>query len=612
MDIDANCCTSCHENPRLSKGSDYAEESYNQSGQSSSPFKKARIDLVKSWPQSYRRGAGAGAGQENENINNSIHNNNNNNSSSSSREGSGRERRRSRRGRRKGGDLGGRVGRCNSVGGDLDNMPYITDFDTSYTSDSKTDLESLPDLTDDDDDNNNLPSSPEVTPTKQKHKFIFLDEPHFKFEFQRKSLYEGLRASQREVEPSTPSIFEIPEIVHRIITYVDAQNTVLPHEATPVRRKPISHNHAMLIYGSKRLAELALKDKEMVESNDRYLNNPLYNCLLVNKLFNKITKQVLLQKFYFDDETRLQKYIMSKLEETKGADNHYHHRHHQQQQQQPRVFNLHKIFRLKQSTFNFLNHQMDFSKLRSFHLFMCPKIQPSWQSFTNASNLTEIVITGNKAVDDTFCYKVSQFCQKLELLDLRACELITDSGLYSIFEKNKNLKVVNVGRKNKGHLITDSSLHILVRNNKRLHTLGLSGSYVTDRVLWEIAALPDLARLSLNNCCQISNQCITSIFTTNTTALRYLSVLELRHNLQLIDLAGLIAYKRAKDYGHEKTGIFFLLELCEELMYRYRIQELEIDRVMSQKIVNDINQFVHGDDTDLSLDQVSRLRRFHE
>ena len=37
---------------------------------------------------------------------------------------------------------------------------------------------------------------------------------------------------QQRLTSSSPSIFEIPEIVYKIISYVDEQNTILPQEST--------------------------------------------------------------------------------------------------------------------------------------------------------------------------------------------------------------------------------------------------------------------------------------------------------------------------------------------------------------------------------------------
>lgn len=58
---------------------------------------------------------------------------------------------------------------------------------------------------------------------------------------------------------SQPSIFEIPELVHKIIVYADAQNTVIPREKTPVCRKPLSFQHALLVHGNEEAAKLAME-----------------------------------------------------------------------------------------------------------------------------------------------------------------------------------------------------------------------------------------------------------------------------------------------------------------------------------------------------------------
>jgi len=193
---------------------------------------------------------------------------------------------------------------------------------------------------------------------------------------------------------------------------------------------------------------------------------------------------------------------------------------------------------------------------------------------------------------------ISQNCPNLTHLDLRACELLTDSGLYHIFKANHKLQLVNVGRKNKGHLITDTSIGTLVKNNHHLHTLGLAGSYISDVVLWQIGYnLKHLSRLSLNNCPRLTNSGVANAL-NQSRFFPHLTVLELRFNLQLTDLKSLIHFKNRKNYQYyhqeqNSAGDLLLVELCETLMYRMRRQELDLDKLISNKIMNDILYWIN-------------------
>lgn len=466
-----------------------------------------------------------------------------------------------------------------------------------------SDLESLPDLTDDDAD------TPETTPIKASHKFTFLDT----ISPGRKLVFSGC-GQQEESLPSKSageSIFDVPELVHRILLFVEAQNDCQPREHTPIRRKPLSYNHALLIYGDKELAQQAMAEdnKQQKQEQQQYHHtpsNPLFNCLLVNKLFNRITREILAKTFYFSNDTQFQKYITAISSPNIVST---------PIQFQPQLFNLHKLFHSNQSLFNkAICNNINFHNLTSFELFMCPKIYPSWEIFqTCGQKLKTLVITGSKTIDNDFCFMISQYCQNLTHLDLRACELISDSGLYQIAKTNHNLQQVNVGRKNKGYLISDVSIMPLIKNNVNLHTLGLAGTYISDVVMWQMGhSLKLLSRLSLNNCPRLTNSGLTHVL-NQPHVFPHLTVLELRFNLQLTDLTSLIHFKNRKTYQyyHQREGEteasaygeLLLVELCETLMYRMRRQELDLDKLISNKIMNDILFWINDqweNDGDLS------------
>ncbi|RCK66704.1 Antagonist of mitotic exit network protein 1 [Candida viswanathii] len=463
-------------------------------------------------------------------------------------------------------------------------------FSSDYApgSDVSSELESLPDLTDDE-------YTPDSTPIKQVPNSYFstILEPPPVFELQKLQQLAIHEQRQPAFASSSPSIFEIPEIVHKIISYVDGQNTVLPLECTPVRRRPLSYKHALLIHGNKEMAQNALNEEEPQEVCSPS-TSPLFNCLLVNKLFYRITSEIMSQKFYAHEEHQLHKFINNQGPTSI--------------QLQPKVFILHKLFQTKQAVFDQLAKLMNFQSLSWFELYMCPKILPPISIFRQCgAKLKKLIITGSKTVDDEFLNQVSKYCPNLEVIDLRACELVSDFGLYQLSTNCANLRMVNLGRKNRGHFITDTSISRIIDNNRNLNTIGLAGCYISDKVLWELAyKLPNLSRLSLNNCPHISNNCISLIF-SNPRFFTKLSVLELRFNLQLSDLKSLIEFKRRQSYHY---NIVLLLELCETLMFKLRQQELEMDKLISQKIFQDISDWANDyDDGDLLYLEIIRLAR---
>lgn len=478
---------------------------------------------------------------------------------------------------------------------DQEEFSFSSDYAPS--SDVSSELESLPDLTDDE-------YTPDSTPIKPVPNCYFTTilEPAPVFELQKLQqldIYEQ-QPKQPLVVSSSPSIFEIPEIVHKILSYVDGQNTVLPLESTPVRRKPLSYKHALLIHGNRQMAESALNDsrqqqqQQLEQEQPSYSSSPLFNCLLVNKLFYRIASEILSQKFYAHEENQLHKYINNQGPTTV--------------QLQPKAFILHKLFLMKQGVFDQLIKLMDFQSLTWFEFYMCPKILPPVSIFKQCgTKLKKLIITGSKIVDDEFVKQVSKYCPNLEVIDFRACELISDFGLYQLSNNCTNLRMINLGRKNRGHYITDTSISKIIENNRNLNTVGLAGCYITDKTLWELAyKLPYLSRLSLNNCPHITNNSISHLF-SNPRLFTRLSVLELRFNLQLTDLKSLIEFKRRQSYHY---NIVLLLELCETLMFKLRQQELEMDKLISQKIFQDISDWANDyNDGDLLYQEIIQLTR---
>lgn len=415
-----------------------------------------------------------------------------------------------------------------------------------------SDLESLPDFTEDD-------GTPDSSPVKGTKAFdttnilgTILDSPSIHFNIVR-------------------NIFDIPEITHRIIEFVDAQNTVILQEDTPVRRKPLSSNHALLMHGKEILSETT-------QTSSSEYSGALHSCLLVNKLFHTITSEILNKKLMFQSETQLTQF-------TRSTSN-----------KKPELLIFHKLFTTRQAVLDTLAvSSLCLDNLRWLQFYMCPKLYPSVDFLT--PSLTKLIITGSKVVDDTFLSTVLAKCPGLQVLDIRACELVTDSGVYQIGKNCTRLTTINLGRKNKGNLITDHSLSKLILNNRQLSTVGLAGCHITDKTIWDLAihTLAHLQRLSLNNCPFITNHLIPLILSRrNNFFFNHLLVLELRFNNQLTDLIPIIQFKRRQN----SKGTPLLVEVCEPLMMRLRQLELEMDKMISKRIFKDILDWVNEEDGD--------------
>ena len=331
-------------------------------------------------------------------------------------------------------------------------LPFSdTEFSFTSSSDSDMDLESLPDLVE---DNNTPLSSPQQPPTPSH---TFLERPGRIFDHQEKGfpknkvqikLQKQLELSRLESTPEykPPSIFEIPEIAYKIVEYAAIQNDNSPKEVSPIRRRPLSFKHALLIHGNK---ELAKKSMENIPSliYPKSHSNILYNCLTVNKLFNAIANELISKKFYFNDEENLSKFLQGNAEHNMFK---------------PTEFKLHRLFNLKTHHFDSLFPKFDVLNLSKIEIFMCPKFLPPQEFYHSGHNIKQIVISGSKILDDNYLMMVSKMCPNLEVLDIRGCDMVTDAGVYHLGKNCSKLTTVNLGRKVKGHLITDAGVHKLV------------------------------------------------------------------------------------------------------------------------------------------------------
>lgn len=456
-------------------------------------------------------------------------------------------------------------------------LAHLSDLEFNFSSllaCENSDTESLPDLTDDASICGSVYSV--VTPTKVSPLFFEgLDSP---IAGRKRLFLHDYEEYQPPVQQKTPTIFDIPELVHKIIEYVDIQNTSVPNEHKPPRRKPLSYKHALLMHGNEALALQAMhQDTHMDVDNGLKSPNALHACLLVNKLFHRITKEVMSSRLCFSDEQRFYQFVRNNDEEFYSSF-------------RPTSLVLNKLFCAKQFALDKIANVIDYSRLEWLEIYMCPKLLPPTQLLHNS--LRSLIITGSKIMDDSLLIEVSTKCPNLQVVDLRACEGITDYGVHALATSCTQLVSVNLGRKKRGHLITDHSISTLVCNNRKLQTVGLAGCYITDKSLWELAMNcgGSVERLSLNNCPYITNQLLPVIL--HHDLMPKLSVLEIRFVTKITNFDPIVTFRRKQN----SKGICMLVEMCEDLLVRLRECEMRMDNQISESIFEDISEWANAKD----------------
>ncbi|KAH3667439.1 hypothetical protein OGAPHI_003088 [Ogataea philodendri] len=176
-------------------------------------------------------------------------------------------------------------------------------------------------------------------------------------------------------------------------------------------------------------------------------------------------------------------------------------------------------------------------------------------------------------------------------LDLRACENITDAGLYHLGTHCPKLETLNCGRHTKGNLVTDASIsHIISKCS--LKTLGVAGCGISDALIWSLALQigQQLERLSLNGCWRLTDAGLSHALMLDKFP--RLAVLEIRRLTRLQHLRPVIEFKKRQS----RRKIAVLVEACEELEARLKLEERTLDLEISARIFEDISEWLNGDD----------------
>jgi hypothetical protein len=240
--------------------------------------------------------------------------------------------------------------------------------------------------------------------------------------------------------------FDIPPILEQIIGYLDESNSI-PSEPAPVRRKPLSYQHALLIYypdvaRAKEAWAAACRQTTDDPTSDEN-HSGVYACLLVNREWHDAARRVLRRKAFFTSYETWTAFATRKEGHTPHL----------------RTLVLHKVRQANDAELEKLGEQ---PRLEWLELHVCPDLLPS-EKLLSSPYLKRIALPGCSRVNDETLEIIAANCPSLEILDLRACEFVTDKGLKAIAEGCPKLKYLNVGRVKGGDRITCDGVDAIAR-----------------------------------------------------------------------------------------------------------------------------------------------------
>ncbi|CAR28644.1 ZYRO0F08712p [Zygosaccharomyces rouxii] len=377
-------------------------------------------------------------------------------------------------------------------------------------------------------------------------------------------------------------IFQMPEIVENILRFVSAYAEI-PREKPYARRKPLSLEHAKLIYKDEKKAMEVWNNRSQIGAHNsngdgnEMMGSVMYNCMMVNRLWFHVTLELLLEKFHFKDLTKFRRFLNVKNQMNTNK-----------KLIKPKMMVLHKFHKLQQSELDELSRFLSCESLKWLEFYICPDVVPPVAWINQFNNLEKLVLPGNKKIDDKFLIQVSGHVNNLKVLDLRACDKVTDSGIIAMAIRCPQLQACNLGRHRNSSNITSLAVVALARNTD-VETLGMAGCKITDAGLWELAQLRGsrIKRLSLNNCDLLTNHSIPTLL-----ALNYfpnLAVLELRHVDQITEVKQLVKFKLWK----RSQNIPVLIEGCERITRLMYDEENRIRKSHSLLAFEDMSTWVN-------------------
>lgn len=377
--------------------------------------------------------------------------------------------------------------------------------------------------------------------------------------------------------------FSIPEILDKIINFIAINEDGLELEKPYKQRPPQSFKHALLIYKdtekAKQIWERTKKMDRQWNSSKKYQSNGnLFNCLMVNKLWFKITFPYLLKNLIFKDSARFHKFI------NLFGDN---------SQLNIQRLILNRVSKLKDMHGTIINSISCLNSIVELKIHISPEFILPSHCFHNFNNLQTLSITGNKVINDTYIIKISPFLKKLLSFDLRACENVTDIGVVAIALNCQKLKSINLGRHHNGNRITDVAL-VALGKYTTVETIGLAGCSITDNGLWEFAKWngDNVKRLSLNNCKFLTDYSISYLLGFNYFP--DLCVLEIRFLDNLKDVRFIAKFKLWKKF----KKLPLLIESCERISELINKEEKHLMKYNTKLSLIEMTTWVNEEDED--------------
>lgn len=347
-----------------------------------------------------------------------------------------------------------------------------------------------------------------------------------------------------------------------------------------------------------------------VSNNTNYstiLNNlkSFKNCLLVNRRFYEIGKELINYKLLFQNDTQFINFIKKEQVTATNDDDKYSKFH------KLKAINcliLYKLNNIQQDQINYLSNMIiknnGILNLKHLEFYIISnQAYPPMLLFTDNNlskngchNLESLILAGcnSKKINNFFLKIVSINCPKLKKLDLRSCEHFTDNGLIEIGNNCLNLENVNVGRFNNKDKITDSSINLLIKNLKNLNQLGCAGCNVTESILYQLLKYQNsnLKKLSLNYCENLrrfgtifQKFIIGNKINSNNDSFRLLfpnlHILEIRKLLDISDdISQLIRFKKLKLSNNRQ----FLLDIGDSQKLKDFMLQKEFETSVSENV----------------------------
>lgn len=436
------------------------------------------------------------------------------------------------------------------------------------------------------------------------------------------------------------AIFEIPEIVELIMRYV-AEDDFDSYEKPMIRRAPSSYKHAVIQYGKglgERVWNTTNPSTPITETTLQNINNQskilysvyggnnsliptkgknLHSCLLVNRLFHYTAQQILAENLKFNSSNQFENFIQSMFNDnsqfgTLTANNLIWG---ENSKLAPISLIFNKVKSL-QCMFDIFSKNISGRRLEWLEMYICPNMiplntnlnsipkpsasmdffQPNLLSTTFnsliTSSLKRLVLPGCRQLSDDDLRSIVCAAPHLKHLDLRACDQLTDAGLWFIGEHALELESLNIGRHTRGEVVSDASIGHIIRHCP-LKTLGVAGCGISDWTVWEagLQLNSSLERFSLNYCWKLTDMGICKVLKAGL--LDNLSVLEIK-DLKLIDVKEILHWKKRVKSQNGKV----LIEACERLDELLMEQSREIAQETTRQTRLNVENWLDEDDSD--------------